>query len=123
MNPLLAALVSIGMSVAAQFTLKRGVSAAASSGAGDGLATSGAQGLLGMLTNPFVLLGLALYAASAVVWLSVLSRWDVSKAYPLVGLGFAMTAAVGWMLGENVTLSRIIGVIAICGGVMVVARS
>ena len=30
---------------------------------------------------------------------SDLSKWDVSKAYPLVGVGFLFTVAIGWYLG------------------------
>ena len=40
----------------------------------------------------------------------VLSQWDVSKAYPLVGLGFVFTVAIGWFIGEQVTSLRAIGV-------------
>lgn len=120
-NPLFAALLSIAMSVAAQFSLKRGVSGASSISTGE--PSAGAYGIASVLMNPYVLLGLALYAASAVVWLSVLSRWDVSKAYPMVGLGFGLTAVIGWLAGEPLTAQRLIGVLAICGGVVLVARS
>ena len=63
-----------------------------------------------LLTDKSVLGGFLLYGLGAVVWLGVLSRWDVSKAYPLVGLGFAFTVAIGLMTGEHVTLSRMAGV-------------
>ena len=76
-----------------------------------------------ILTNKFVFAGFALYGIGAIVWLGVLSRWDVSKAYPLVGLGFALTAIVGALLGEQVTLQRFLGVALICAGVFVVGRS
>jgi len=76
-----------------------------------------------ILTNAFVLTGLLLYALGAVVWLAVLSKWDVSKAYPLVGFGFALTVMIGWLIGEAVTTLRVIGVVLICAGVWVVART
>ena len=57
------------------------------------------------------------------VWLKVLSTWDVSKAYPLVGLGFGLTVLVGMALGESITTYRVLGVLLICEGVWLVANS
>jgi drug/metabolite transporter (DMT)-like permease len=67
--------------------------------------------------------GLVLYVASAGVWLGVLSRWEVSKAYPLVGLGFVLTLGVGWALGEQVGALRVAGVVLIAAGVVLVSQS
>lgn len=115
MNTLLLAIVSIMISVAAQFSLKAGMSAVKA-----GLEPAG---LVATFTNKFVLLGFMLYGLGAVVWLGVLSKWEVSKAYPLVGLGFAMTAIVGMLLGEQVSLVRLGGVALICSGVVLIART
>lgn len=65
--------------------------------------------------------GFMLYGLGAVVWLGVLSKWDVSKAYPLVGLGFMLTVIIGFMLGEQVTWIRFMGVVMISVGVWLVA--
>lgn len=111
MQTILLALLSILLSVAAQFALKAGARACA----GCGPST--------MVLQPMVLLGLCLYALSAVVWLSVLAKWDVSKAYPMVGFGFAVSVGVGAALGEPVTAARWAGVALICGGVLLVGRS
>lgn len=115
MNTLLLAVLSIVISVAAQFSLKAGMSAVK--------AGMEPAGLVATFTNKFVLLGFVLYGLGAVVWLGVLSKWDVSKAYPLVGLGFAMTAMVGIFLGEQVSLLRLAGVTLICAGVVLIART
>jgi multidrug transporter EmrE-like cation transporter len=114
------ALLSIGMSVGAQFLLKMGMSSPAVAAAGQGAALDLARAVF---CQPAVLGGLGLYAAGAVIWLAVLARWDVSKAYPLVGLGFAVTVMLGWWLGEQVNPSRALGVAVICCGVWLVARS
>jgi multidrug transporter EmrE-like cation transporter len=111
MHPLLLAVASVMLSVGAQFALKAGVR---SSAGGAVWAT---------FIQPMVLFGLCLYALSAVVWLAVLARWDVSKAYPLVGMGFAMSAVVGYWLGEPLNPMRWVGVALICVGVYVVSRS
>jgi multidrug transporter EmrE-like cation transporter len=73
--------------------------------------------------NKYVLGGFLLYGMGAVICLGVLSKWDVSKAYPLVGLGFALTVVVGLIAGEHVSPLREGGVALICAGVFLVARS
>ena len=121
MSTLLIAILSILLSVAAQFSLKAGMS---SSAVREVLAQPfGPMTAFSVLTNKFVFAGFLLYGLGAIVWLGVLSRWDVSKAYPLVGLGFACTVAIGFLLGEQVSLARLVGVLLICFGVFVVSRT
>jgi len=121
MNTLLVAILSIAISVAAQFSLKAGMS---SVNVKEVLSQPfGWQTVLTVFFDKFVLGGFVLYGVGAVVWLAVLSKWDVSKAYPLVGLGFALTVVVGYLLGEQVTLSRVVGVALICSGVFVMGRT
>lgn len=119
MKTLLIAIASIALSVAAQFSLKAGMS-------GDGVRAALGQPytlstLFEVLTDRYVFVGFLLYGLGAVVWLGVLSKWDVSKAYPLVGLGFVFTVAIGFIIGEQVTILRVIGVALICLGVFLVA--
>jgi multidrug transporter EmrE-like cation transporter len=115
------AILSILLSVAAQFSLKAGMSSEAVREAlGQPLALRTA---FSVLSNKFVFSGFVLYGLGAVVWLAVLGKWDVSKAYPLVGLGFAVTVAIGFLLGEQVSSMRAIGVLLICCGVFIVGRT
>jgi len=121
MRTFVIAILSITLSVFAQFSLKIGLSK-------EGVKTLLAQPLSFMtlfyiILDKYVLGGFLLYGLGAIVWLSVLSRWDVSKAYPLVGIGFMFTIVIGFMVGEEVTLIRILGVVLICVGVLLVARS
>jgi drug/metabolite transporter (DMT)-like permease len=65
-----------------------------------------------------------MYVLGAGLWLLVLSKVDVSLAYPFVGLGFIMTMLLGWLfLHEGVGVERIIGTLLIAGGVVLVSRS
>ncbi len=121
MNILLIAIASICLSVVAQFFLKAGMSGLQAGGAA--LSLSGWRAYIPVLTNKYIIAGFVLYGLGAIVWLSVLSRWDVSKAYPLVGLGFVLTAMVGASMGETVTPVRILGIFLIVVGVWVVART
>lgn len=121
MNILLTAVASVAVSVLAQFSLKAGMSSAAVRAA---LAQADAmQSAIAIACNKFVLLGFLLYGVGAVVWLAVLSHWEVSKAYPLVGLGFVFALALGLVLGEQVSVPRMCGALLICVGVFLVSRT
>lgn len=79
---------------------------------------------LQVAVNPFILGGLFIYVFSVLVWLLVLSRTDVSYAYPMTSLGYILSAAVAyWWLGEQLTLARIVGICVIIAGVYLISRS
>ena len=76
------------------------------------------------LGTPMVLLGLVVYGLSAVLWLLVLARADVSYAFPLVSLGFVFTAVYAhFALHEPLAGLRIAGIALIMAGVVCVSRS
>ncbi len=122
MNTLTLALVlfSVFLSVMAQILLKMGMSSSSVQSALSGGAVSAVSAIL---TNVSVMLGLATYFSSAVVWLLVLSKIDVSKAYPFVGLGFVGTMLFAyWFLGEPLTISKVAGTLIIVVGVYIVSQ-
>ncbi len=121
MNTPVIAILSIALSVVAQFCLKAGMSDNETKEALIQPLTF--HTALTVLLNKYVLGGFLLYGLGAIIWLEVLSKWDVSKAYPLVGLGFVFTVSIGFLIGEQVTALRMIGVVLICVGVFIVARS
>jgi len=74
--------------------------------------------------NPFVLAGLFAYVVSVGVWLLVLSRVEVSLAYPMLSVGYIVNAVAGYYLfQENLSLTRITGILIIIAGVYLVTRS
>ncbi|MET0657583.1 MAG: EamA family transporter [Steroidobacteraceae bacterium] len=76
------------------------------------------------LLVPSVLVGLLLYAMSAGLWMIVLTRADVSYAFPLVGTGFIFTAiCASLFLHEPLSALRLAGIALITVGVALVARS
>ena len=75
-------------------------------------------------TNLHVVVGLGMYVLGAGLWLLVLSKVDVSMAYPFVGLGFILTMLLGWFfLQEHIGLARLGGTLLIAVGVILVSRS
>jgi multidrug transporter EmrE-like cation transporter len=74
--------------------------------------------------NPFVALGLFCYVVSVAVWLLVLSRVEVGLAYPMLSIGYVVNALLAWRLfGEELTLTRIAGIVVICFGVWLLSRA
>ena len=74
--------------------------------------------------NPYILTGLGCYVLSVAVWLLVLSRVDVSFAYPLLSIGYIVTTVAAWYLfNEPVYISRWAGIIVICFGVWLITRT
>jgi multidrug transporter EmrE-like cation transporter len=71
-----------------------------------------------------ILAGLACYAVSLVVWIIGLSRTDVTIAYPMLSLGYVVSAIGAWMfLGEVVSLQRLMAIGVIMVGVVLLART
>jgi drug/metabolite transporter (DMT)-like permease len=114
-------LATVTASACAQLALKLGMSSPAIKAA----IPQGAQGIfLAVATSPLVLVGLSIYGLSVGVWLWVLSKVDLSLAYPFVGVSFIMVMLFGvFLLNEAVTPLRMVGTILIAVGCVLVARS
>jgi len=113
---------SVSLAVVGQLLIKTGMSEIGVVGLQN---VVNAKGLVTQIIfSPFVAGGLALYVLSAVVWLVVLSRVDLSFAYPFAGLGYVMVVLLSrQFLKEDVNLFRWIGVILICLGVIFISKS
>jgi multidrug transporter EmrE-like cation transporter len=114
-------LVSVSLSALAQISFKLGVTGASSHPMSAG---GMAAGLVNSMLTPGVVVGLALYGFGTLLWLTALARVDVSQAYPFVGLGFVLTAILGYaVFGDPLTPLRIAGILVVMGGVWLVAQS
>ena len=124
MTPAAIALIALclALNVGAQLLLKVG---AKSLGALDFSAPSALLGAaLQAALHPAIIAGFACYLVSVFAWIALLTRIEVSVAYPLTALGFLATAVIAWFaLGEAVTAQRLIGIVVIIVGVLLVARS
>ena len=78
----------------------------------------------GIIFNGYIILGLLVMVISMTSHLVVLSRVEISYAYPFLGLSFVLITLWGYfVLGESVDLWRVSGVLLICAGVAVVAQT
>ena len=76
-----------------------------------------------ILLNPFVVAGLVGFFISMLIWLYVLSRMELSFAYPFVALNYVLILFGSYFLfKETITPLKIVGVAVIIIGVFLVAR-
>jgi drug/metabolite transporter (DMT)-like permease len=73
------------------------------------------------LTSPLIVTGAGLYFFSALIWFMVLSKVELSVAYPSLSLGYIAILLVSYFfLGEAITLGKVAGVLLICSGVYLI---
>ncbi len=87
-------------------------------------ASSALQAVPGILLNVFVMGGLLVMVISMASHLLVLSKVDISFAYPFLGLSFVLVTAWGYfVLSEPMSAYKLMGVSLIVCGVALVAKS
>lgn len=80
------------------------------------------QTFVQVFTTPLVLLGLAFYGVSSIFWLVVLSRVDLSYAYPLLAMMYVLIPlASKYILHETVPPRRWLGIAVVVVGVLLVS--
>ncbi len=82
------------------------------------------QTFLSIALNPYIISGFISYGISIILWLWVLSKVDVSLAYPFQALGYIVVTILAWLIfQENVNMTRIIALIFITLGLIILAFS
>ncbi|WP_041537664.1 EamA family transporter [Carboxydothermus hydrogenoformans] len=106
------------INVIGQFFIKKGVS-------GQELSLASLAGIKYFLTlflQPYIIFGFLFYAVSSILWMFVLSKVDLSLAYPMLSFGYVLVLVISkFFLHEAVSLQRWIGVFLICGGMILLA--
>lgn len=75
-------------------------------------------------TNPKILGGLLLYAFSTLVYFDVLSKLPLSLVYPFMSLSYVLALVPAYfILGETITVLRLVGILVICSGIVLLVRS
>jgi multidrug transporter EmrE-like cation transporter len=80
--------------------------------------------LIGKLcTNIYLILSIACYVLSALLWMAVLSKVDVSLAYPFLSIGFIIVLIMGhFLFGEQITWFKIVGIAFVCVGIFFLTK-
>ena len=111
----------IALGVIGQLSLKHGMNSI-------GEIELDVSSLPGMLVrsfgNPYVLLGYIIYGVSSLSWLVVISRVELSLAYPMIAVGYVLIVILSRILfAEHVTPLRFVGTLVICFGVFLLSRT
>lgn len=80
--------------------------------------------LLSLITNSYLILGIVCYVLGMIIWMIILSKFEVSLVYPMVSISYIFTALLAYFaFNEPLTLNKIVGILVICLGVYIVTRS
>lgn len=112
------ALISILLGSIAQYLLKIGMTSIS-------VENNKFMSIIKEVSNSIPLIGgIACYGLSMVFWLYVLSKLELSKAYPLVSLGYVFTLLLGYfLLHESINNYKVFGIVFIILGVIFIAKS
>jgi drug/metabolite transporter (DMT)-like permease len=101
-----------------QFVVKTGVNRVGAVGLTD------VRMIVKALTSWIVIVGFALYFLSAILWISILSKAELSWAFPILSLSYVLTALLSPVfLHESFSPQRLVGTAVICLGVFLVSRT
>ena len=79
---------------------------------------------LSVFTNMYLLSGMFSYGISIILWMIVLSKVNVSLAYPFLSVGYVVTAVLAYLIfKEPLTVQKILGIAIICLGVVILTCS
>jgi multidrug transporter EmrE-like cation transporter len=79
--------------------------------------------LISLLVDPIILSGFVAAFLASLAWMAAMTRFELSHAYPFMALNFVIVLMLGGgLLGEAVSLQKVIGVLLICIGTVVAAR-
>lgn len=88
-------------------------------------ATHLTQSIMSLALNPYLLTWIFLAGISAALWIFVVSKLELSFAYPVsMTLSYMLILLLSWWLfDENMSITRWIGVALMCAGVLLAYRS
>lgn len=119
MSPLLLVIVAVCFSVTGELFLKSGMDQIGVFSLANFWRTLGR-----ILTNARILTGFASIGVGAIFWLAVLSRVNLSWAYPMLSLGYVLVLLFSALvLREPVSTVRWIGAIVVVAGVFLITRT
>jgi len=82
------------------------------------------QRVFQIVFNPWVFFGLTTFVISLASHLYVLSKVDLSFAYPFLSLAYVAVAVLAWLLfKEELGAMKIAGIAFICVGTVLIAQS
>ena len=120
MEALILVLVSVLLGVFGQLSLKQGMK---------NIGTFEVKYLFSnrifeLIKEKFIIVGVAMYSIAFFLWLVVLSKAELSFAYPMLAIGYVLIAIFSKLFfNENVTALRFLAVVLISIGIFLLLKS
>ena len=77
-----------------------------------------------LFLNPWVFSSILATLFAGISWMLVMSRFEISYAYPWVGLNFVLMLVFGvFLFNESFNFIKLLGTLLIIAGIVVIARS
>ncbi len=116
-------LVAVLLGVLGQLLLKMGMTQVGTLEFGGGLVGLIQTGIR-VFSNLKVLSGFAAYGISSLFWIVVLSKIELSLAYPMLALNYVLVPLTAWLfLGDQVPVLRWVGMGVVIAGVVIISRT
>ena len=111
-------LLTVILNTFGQFTVKTGINKIGMVNLGD------IHSILRAFSSWIVLSGFAIYFASSLIWLSILSKVELSWAFPILSISYVLTVLLSPVFfHESFSTQRFLGTLVICIGVFLVGRT
>jgi len=121
MDVLILVLICVTIGVFGQLFMKTGMDSIVKSMGSVNLKDLFSPKITTIVFQKYVFIGIVLYIFASIIWLAVLSKAELSFAYPLIGIGYIFTSIFAWFFfKENLTLIRFLGILLICSGVYLI---
>lgn len=88
----------------------------------EGLAAISAY-VIALLFSPWVFSGLVATLIGGISWMLALTRFELSYAYPFIGLTYVLVMAGGFLFfRESISMAKLAGSVLVITGILLVAR-
>jgi multidrug transporter EmrE-like cation transporter len=79
--------------------------------------------ILWQLANPWIVAAFASAFLASVCWMITMTRFELTYAYPFMGLAFVLVLAFAVaFLGEPLTVSKVVGTLIVSAGIAILTR-
>ena len=77
-----------------------------------------------LFLNPWILSGILATLFAGISWMLAMTRFEISYAYPWVGLNFVLMLIFGVLIfDESFNMTKMIGTILVVAGIVIIAQS
>lgn len=82
------------------------------------------QFIVQLFLNPWILSGILATLFAGISWMLAMTRFEISYAYPWVGLNFVLMLIFGVLIfHESFNMTKVIGTILVVAGIVIIAQS